>query len=74
MALSPLNLDLAAVAPAAAGELAGFLRKANRPLRQASLTALDALVNGHSKVGRCRLTRSKPMLNAPMVPALEATM
>jgi cullin-associated NEDD8-dissociated protein 1 len=48
VAQSSLLPDLAAVAPAIVKELATFLRKANRPLRQASLTALDALVVHHA--------------------------
>ena len=45
VATSELNPPMGESAAAATVELAGFLRKTNRPLRQASLFALDALVS-----------------------------
>lgn len=45
IASSPLPLPLAPVLPTVLTELTGFLRKANRPLRQASLSAIDV---GHT--------------------------
>jgi len=36
------------VLQAVVGELCGFLRKSNRPLRQASLTTLDTIVGAHA--------------------------
>ncbi|PSC76088.1 cullin-associated NEDD8-dissociated 1 isoform B [Micractinium conductrix] len=44
IARSPLNIDLSSVLAPALAELTSFLRKANRQLRQASLSALDAIV------------------------------
>lgn len=44
IARSPLNIDLSPVLAPALAELTGFLRKANRQLRQAALNALDAIV------------------------------
>jgi cullin-associated NEDD8-dissociated protein 1 len=41
IARSPLNIDLSPVLAAALAELTSFLRKANRQLRQAALTALE---------------------------------
>ncbi|KAK9816878.1 hypothetical protein WJX72_006469 [[Myrmecia] bisecta] len=43
LAGSPLDLDLSPVAAPALLDLTTFLRKANRPLRQASLAAMEAL-------------------------------
>ena len=48
VATSELNPPMGESAAAATVELAGFLRKTNRPLRQASLFALDALVSKHA--------------------------
>lgn len=47
VAKSELRLDMGDDAATAAARLAGFLRKTNRPLRQASLAALEALVSKH---------------------------
>ena len=47
VAKSELRLDMGDYAASAAAQLAGFLRKTNRPLRQASLAALEALVSQH---------------------------
>ena len=47
VAKSELRLDMGDYAATAAAQLAGFLRKTNRPLRQASLAALEALVSKH---------------------------
>jgi hypothetical protein len=44
IARSPLNIDLSSVLAPALAELTTFLRKANRQLRQAALTALEAIV------------------------------
>ena len=41
IAQSPLSLDLSPVLPPLMAELTGFLRKANRVLRQASLSAIE---------------------------------
>ena len=41
IAQSPLSLDLSPVLQPLLAELTGFLRKANRVLRQASLSALE---------------------------------
>lgn len=48
VAKSELRLDMGDAAASAVEALAGFLRKTNRPLRQASLAALEALVSKHS--------------------------
>ena len=45
---SPLPLDLTPILPQALSELTSFLRKANRQLRLAALTALTALVSRES--------------------------
>lgn len=47
IAQSPLSLDLTPVLEPLLAELTGFLRKANRVLRQASLSALEVLIAGH---------------------------
>jgi cullin-associated NEDD8-dissociated protein 1 len=44
IAKTPLSLDLTSIVPQALAELTTFLRKANRQLRLASLSALTALV------------------------------
>jgi len=49
IASSKLKIDLSAVLPAIVKELAGFLRKKSRPLKQASLSSLIAIVKGHGK-------------------------
>eukprot|EP00899_Mesostigma_viride_P020190 jgi/Mesvir1/28172/Mv04732-RA.1 len=48
---SELQIDLSAITTGALEELTSFLRKASRPLRQASLSALDSLVRSPSCVG-----------------------
>ena len=53
IARSPLNIDLSPVLAAALAELTSFLRKANRQLRQAALTALE--VGGLERLGGCGL-------------------
>jgi hypothetical protein len=50
---SPLQLDLSAVLQPALEELTGFLRKANRPLRQTALSALEVRA-GHAPACCCR--------------------
>eukprot|EP01119_Soliformovum_irregulare_P025203 TRINITY_DN9265_c1_g3_i1.p1 TRINITY_DN9265_c1_g3~~TRINITY_DN9265_c1_g3_i1.p1 ORF type:complete len:1236 (-),score=487.10 TRINITY_DN9265_c1_g3_i1:55-3762(-) len=47
IASSPLHVDLSAVLPDVVRELASFLRKANRQLKQSSLTALGAIVKNY---------------------------
>lgn len=49
IASSKLKIDLNSVLAAIMKELSGFLRKKSRPLKQASLSALVALVKGHGK-------------------------
>ncbi|DBB08467.1 hypothetical protein WJX82_000009 [Trebouxia sp. C0006] len=47
IAQSPLSLNLSPVLEPLLAELTSFLRKANRVLRQASLSALEVLIAGH---------------------------
>jgi hypothetical protein len=61
---SPLQLDLSPVLQPALEELTGFLRKANRALRQTALTALEV---------RLRLPFLRLPLMHPPVPLLPAT-
>jgi len=49
IASSKLKIDLSSVLGNIVKELSGFLRKKSRPLKQASLSALIALVKGHGK-------------------------
>eukprot|EP01127_Copromyxa_protea_P015661 TRINITY_DN4544_c0_g1_i1.p1 TRINITY_DN4544_c0_g1~~TRINITY_DN4544_c0_g1_i1.p1 ORF type:complete len:1238 (+),score=400.75 TRINITY_DN4544_c0_g1_i1:38-3751(+) len=49
IASSKLKIDLGSVLAAIVKELSGFLRKKSRPLKQASLSALVALIKGHGK-------------------------
>lgn len=49
IASSKLKIDLGSVLASIVKELSGFLRKKSRPLKQASLSALVALVKGHGK-------------------------
>ena len=59
IAQSSLNLDLSPVLEPLLAELTSFLRKANRVLRQASLSAIE--------VGRCTQTSTGHSLLAPGV-------
>lgn len=49
IASSKLKIDLSGVLAAIVKELSGFLRKKSRPLKQASLSALVALIKAHGK-------------------------
>lgn len=55
IAASQLNIDLSSVLPAVLTELASYLRKANRTLRQASLQALDTIVGIHGAKAQSQL-------------------
>eukprot|EP00898_Chlorokybus_atmophyticus_P001722 jgi/Chlat1/2550/Chrsp175S02405 len=50
IAESTLHIDLSSVLDPTITELTSFLRKANRALRQASLSTLDALVTGYADI------------------------
>jgi cullin-associated NEDD8-dissociated protein 1 len=49
IASSKLKIDLSGVLPAIVKDLSGFLRKKSRPLKQASLSSLVAIVKNHGK-------------------------
>ncbi|KAG8364032.1 hypothetical protein BUALT_Bualt19G0084000 [Buddleja alternifolia] len=52
IAASPLHIDLSSVLEHVISDLTAFLRKANRPLRQASLGTLNTLIVGYGdKIG-----------------------
>lgn len=68
IAQTPLSLDLSPVLEALCQELTGFLRKANRVLRQASLSALEVLIAGHganiqSSTMKATIEEVSPLVN-----------
>ena len=59
VAQSPLQLSLAPHVQALLPELISFLRKANRPLRQASLAAIDVSCALTVRTGMCASVRDR---------------